>query len=669
MPAAQTCSVFENYTVSDFASRVTNRQFTNLSSAILSSTQLNLLSRGSSYIFKPPPNPKDPVEVDKALQALSHRLEVAYFFRRREENTHDPPPPFNPKLHIPNPTWSLPDTVEERDVFQKHLADFTTLLSAQLRTSHLLAMQRPLPKSERVNYLSAKERAILRELTTSNLTFVEADKNLGLVLLDRDVYIADAERILADNFTYKPITDMDNDALMQLVLSRLHDVLADVKELLTGPCRFIQKWITAKSDVLRFGLIYLLIKIHKGLSPKKYRPICAPHSSPTHPVSVVVDALLHKYLIKIPSYCPDSLTVVRRLESVRLPLNTPITLVSFDVENLYPSIPIQDALSIISRYLKQYCGADPAWVDAVLTLLQFVLCNNFVLFNGRTWLQITGTAMGTPAAVVFACLFLAALEHEWYLNNKQRFALYQRFIDDGMAIVLANESDARQLVSEYNSFHTNIKITSTFSPISTIFLDLEIYRDPNDPTRLNTRIYQKPMNKFLYIQYNSYHHTHVKQGFIRGELIRYIRNTTVEHDFLVTRKQFFDRLQARGYPTHFLLPIFESIHFSQRASLLTPTPIQANPRAVLALTRSIAHDNISLGRVVSRAWFDVLLPDPSPADDIPTATAQSWLRSQPKPLIATKYPSNLHQLLVRADVNAFHRAPPAPSPQQPQVPG
>ena len=44
-------------------------------------------------------------------------------------------------------------------------------------------------------------------------------------------------------------------------------------------------------------------------------------------------------------------------------------------------------------------------------LLEWVLTNNFIVFGDTYWLQIKGTAMGTPVAVTFANIYLGMLEY------------------------------------------------------------------------------------------------------------------------------------------------------------------------------------------------------------------------------------------------------------------
>lgn len=85
---------------------------------------------------------------------------------------------------------------------------------------------------------------------------------------------------------------------------------------------------------------------------------------------------------------------------------------------------------------------------------------------------------------------------------------------------------------------------------------------------LDMETYQKSLNKYLYVPFCSYHPVHCKKGFITSELKRYLIRSSDALSFSKLRQLFFDRLLARGYPNRFLRPLFESVCYSARDSLL-----------------------------------------------------------------------------------------------------
>ena len=57
-----------------------------------------------------------------------------------------------------------------------------------------------------------------------------------------------------------------------------------------------------------------------------------------------------------------------------------------------------------------------------------------------------------------------------------------------------------------------------------------------DQNKLSVKPYQKPLNQYLYIPFNSYHPNHAKRKFInlKAELIRYVRLSLCLSNFLLT---------------------------------------------------------------------------------------------------------------------------------------
>ena len=94
-------------------------------------------------------------------------------------------------------------------------------------------------------------------------------------------------------------------------------------------------------------------------------------------------------------------------------------------------------------------------------------------------------------------------------------------------------------------------------------------QDHGNPTKLSMKSYQKPLNRYVYIPFNSYHPSHAKQSFIKAELIRYVRLSSELSHFLEIRKKFFNRLQNRGYPCRFLSEIFSEVHYDSHRKYLS----------------------------------------------------------------------------------------------------
>ena len=85
------------------------------------------------------------------------------------------------------------------------------------------------------------------------------------------------------------------------------------------------------------------------------------------------------------------------------------TFLQADVEALYPSINIDDELASLNQTLLNANMEEKIRV-LIVRLTRWVLTNNYMEFNNQTYLQINGTAIGTPLAVTYASLFMADIE-------------------------------------------------------------------------------------------------------------------------------------------------------------------------------------------------------------------------------------------------------------------
>ena len=151
--------------------------------------------------------------------------------------------------------------------------------------------------------------------------------------------------------------------------------------------------------------------------------------------------------------------------------------------------------------------------------------------------------------------------------------LYKRFIDDIFAIWCGPKGTLFEFLNALmiNSKTDRIKLTYCISESSISFLDLFLYRDTSSNV-LQFSTFQKPLNKYLYIPFESFHPSSNKKAFIKGELIIYARNSFSFNSFNETRETFWKRLRVRGYPFSFLLPLFREIRYSNRKKWLYKKP-------------------------------------------------------------------------------------------------
>lgn len=73
------------------------------------------------------------------------------------------------------------------------------------------------------------------------------------------------------------------------------------------------------------------------------------------------------------------------------------------------------------------------------------------------------------------------------------------------------------------------------------------------------------------------------KSWIKTELIRYIRNSSYESDFLEIRAKFASRLRARGYPPAFVRSALSQVDYNQRFNLLQTRKKSIDPKKATPL--------------------------------------------------------------------------------------
>jgi hypothetical protein len=86
---------------------------------------------------------------------------------------------------------------------------------------------------------------------------------------------------------------------------------------------------------------------------------------------------------------------------------------SCDAVAMYPNIPNDPALALISDYLRAH---HPGIAEPRIAALHIVMKNNIVQFGDTYWKQLSGTAMSISPAPPWAILFFVI--HEKVFMNK-----------------------------------------------------------------------------------------------------------------------------------------------------------------------------------------------------------------------------------------------------------
>ena len=224
---------------------------------------------------------------------------------------------------------------------------------------------------------------------------------------------------------------------------------------------------------------------------------------------------------EVSAWCvKDSKSFRDELIQLEIPPNT--KLFTVDAVSMYANIDLDHGLAIIQLWLEtaEHESSHLIPTKAILDTLELVLRNNIMKFGDTHFLQLIGTAMGTPVAVMFTNLYFrlhgGGKLIPKYMENLKRLQKHFRFIDDVFIIWLGiTDEEWEEMKCDYNDFRI-LKWDFTMPATSVDFLDLTIWIENG---KILTETYQKPNRPYLYIPPHSAH----PPGCIKGTIYSLIK--------------------------------------------------------------------------------------------------------------------------------------------------
>lgn len=522
---------------------------------------------------------------------------MTHYFDHNQSNSS-----FIPAFHIKSTTMWLPPKLP---ILEHYLNNAHSILENDFR-----------------NYQPARvgtfrHATIIKQLLNNDdIIFRASDKNLGLSCLDSKFYDDLCMKILqSDNYI-----EIDKGSLFGicnhikaklLTAIRVHG--DEMHKFSPQVHKFLRDKIKKDHHLPRF---YGLPKIHKlpnlinFQSKLTLRPIVTSTNWITTAASTVVSELLKPIVSRLPFILKDSFSFIAEHDNVALPDHCAI--ITMDVSDLYGSMHHEDVLMKLHElndWLVEFNQNTNTPISLIpefcFDLIKIILENNYLSFKDTIFKQKNGMAMGTNMAVLVANAYgFAAIEIP-LSGLISSFTIYKRYIDDICLIFCLLHHSPQQIFDNFNTVHPNLKFTMEWSKYEVAFLDARVMIKEN---KLQFSCYQKPLNKYLYITPKSFHPIHTLKGFIKAELIRYLRLSTSEDDFLVTRNLFRLRLLDRGYTRNFINRVFMTVQFSDRMKFLNRigTATEAKIPFVLRFSRRTKH--LRPGKILadSQIWLDNL---------------------------------------------------------------
>lgn len=612
--------------------RIQNTRIHNLSSIKLSQDQKELLGHGLN--FRLTPSPCDQKEILNAFTQLSMTMRKRWYMHSKTQNIQNTEVntggnnnnhSIRKKLQLEKRKWN---PLDREDFPYNHSLDtYIFAINHYIREE----IEKNQYKKIHRNMNSQLHNAMKSLKNNKHIIIRNSDKNIGTVIVDKEWYMKEAERHLSNPNNYRKATVEEKKNEEQRFITSLQRTLKKLGIPNDNVIHnFLMKNTTDKNHTPIFHLLPRVHKLnHEDLTlPKKElykkltgRPIAGAHSYLTTNTSKLLSYILNHSVCQIPHILKNIHQLTHALDITTFPHTEQhkhtidhekkLFLFCADVENLYPNIPTDKSYH---KGMKDLYTPHPGfphmkWED-ICDLLDSIFENSFVEFNNEIFQQVNGLTMGTPVAPPFANLFMYSLEKPVIEKWKANLITLFRFLDDIHGIFYGTEKDFNTFKDAYSNLHPKIKLTWNVSHKEITFMDITIYIPDNFHItgKLGYKVYQKPLNAYLYIPYNSYIPLSTFRGFIKGELIRYIRLSSTIQDFSDIKKKFFKRLLERGYKQQFLIPIFNSVLFKNKEQHHIKKHNEENnsnnksPPLILSIPYNPQTNNINMKKILQEHW-------------------------------------------------------------------
>ena len=258
----------------------------------------------------------------------------------------------------------------------------------------------------------------------------------------------------------------------------------------------------------------------------KVRPIISNIGTATYETPKYLNNLLWP-LGKSQHTVPNSKEFVEKIKEERIPIG--YKMISFDVKSLFTNVPLDETIETILQ--KIYVEKKTKTSVPKPTLKELIVLSTKHLhfrFNGETYTQIDGVAMGFPLGPLLANIFMISLEEKVLRKVSNYLCYWKRYVDDTYSYVVPEKIGF--VLKELNSYHPNIKFTYELEENNKItFLDVIINRISFN--EIETNVYRKESNTDIYINWYSHTPLQWKIGTLRN-LITRAKNISSTEDLL-----------------------------------------------------------------------------------------------------------------------------------------
>ena len=314
--------------------------------------------------------------------------------------------------------------------------------------------------------LTKEERQAISSLRDdTSIIIKEVDKGSGIVVWDREDYLAEARTQLEDKDVYQELKGNTEVPLEKI----LESVLRKVRNRRNIRDEALDNFLVNNP---KLGRLYLLPKIHKRLYNVSGRRVIYNSGYYTENISASLEYHLKPIAQKVKSYIKNTNYFLRKFDALPS-LPEDIILCTIDVVSLYPNIPHEDGLVAIRKALDAREDKTIP-IDSLTELAELVFKNNVFEQCTSFYKQLRGTAIGTKIAPPYAIIFMGDLEEKRLKDCDKKPLTWWRYKDDIFILLQHGDKKLKNFLEFLNCYHPTIKLTANYSWKEINFLDVSV---------------------------------------------------------------------------------------------------------------------------------------------------------------------------------------------------
>ena len=369
----------------------------------------------------------------------------------------------------------------------------------------------------------------IKTLKSKEVIYTKSDKGNTLVIMDKKEYSDKVTQLLEEgNYTQLPKNPLPK------MIRDTNKTISECTKVLPTDQRYL-----VKAPNPEIPKLYCLPKIHKPGYP--LRPIVSNINAPTYNLSKKLVQDFQTFEQPTTLSVKNNLDLLDKLKDLKIDQND--RLISFDVKNLFPSIPIPETLTLLKTWLEEKNMLDKTQAKEYHNLVNLCMTQNIFQVNGLWYKQTEGTSMGNPLSPFLAELFMSNFEIT-LKNNNHLPKIWYRYVDDIFCII-PESFDINQFLNTLNNQYPSISFTFELEQNAQLpFLDILIKRKTN---HLEFEVYRKPTSTPNYIPKDSYQPTSQKLSFINSMIHRALHFPLQEKALKKELKTITDIAKINGF--------------------------------------------------------------------------------------------------------------------------